>query len=819
MTNEEYRQAKDMIMSKEKILLLTHRKLDADWLSSMLALWIILWRFWKDVKILSSDKIPEMYAFLPQINKVTVSKDASRDFVVSIKKTNWLEIDKIRYNTDEKNLNIIITPNNWEISEENISYSKWLWDYDLIIIIDTWDLEHLWSIYQDNIEMFYNTPIINIDHHITNTGFWQINIVDSTAPSSTVIIYDLIKYFSKDWKEIIDEDIATLLMTWLITDTGSFKHNNTSPKALEIAADLMEFWAKQQEIIKNIYKTKNLSTLQIWWKALTKIKEDPIHRLVWSTVTKDDITETWADPDDTEGLIDELMSSAPWADIICLFKESLDWTMSVSLRSTSIIIDSSLISKHFWWWWHKQASWFKKQWVTNFELEVAKIIEYIQEFQKERLWIGAQDIENFLSNSSDNKAVKPSEWSSENLKIKNTWIEFPKNISIDEKQGITDSEWIEWVFELKKENNVVKKEENSNTENETKSQNNKQKTRDRRKAEKWELVYDWRNEVKKKQEEWDKVAENKWIIYPENKNENKSQDIISEQVNNDQKDENTDNQINVKDWADQTSDNQKKQIEENIEDVDLVNEDISNEDSEAVKEEEIEDVNTQNTTPVANDRPNKIQDATIIGDPIDNSNSKQNEQSWEKFQAFVNNPEATQTGQDDTNIQTEEKPPVEVLSGERVIETNNSDQVQQWANTQEQTLANKQSQPWPSPQVQTWPIQTATWPAPQVQSQPWPSPQVQTWPVQTTTWPAPQVQSQPWTNTPTQTWPIPQVQNASDISPEQQQSWAWLITKQEADKYARRFYELLQTSKPDSDEYKKYYEGYTYYARIAWWPM
>lgn len=384
---EEMESAKKLIMSKDRILLLTHQRMDADGLSGILILWTILWRLGKDVKILSSEPVPEVYSFLPFIEKVSNSADSSRDFTISIKKWAWVEIEKIKYDSDDNYLNIYISPKTWKIDEKDVSYSRWLWKFDLIFVVDTWDLDHLWTLYQNNIELFYNTPVINIDHHVTNTWFWQVNLVSTTASSSTEIIFELIKYFSDNWREMIDEDIATLLMTWLITDTWSFRHNNTSPRSLELAADLMDMGARQQEIIKHIYKTKQLSTLKIWWRILSKIQEDPIHRIVWSTVTKQDFKDTWCTPENTDEIIDELLSNAPWAEIIMLFKDCLNWILSVSIRTTSITIDWSQISRHFWWWGHKQAAGFKIKRFTNFDAEVWNVLKYVQEFQRERLWI------------------------------------------------------------------------------------------------------------------------------------------------------------------------------------------------------------------------------------------------------------------------------------------------------------------------------------------------------------------------------------------------------------------------------------------------
>jgi len=413
----DFQTAKNLIMSKEKILLLTHQKMDIDWLSSILTLWTFLENLWKEVKIISTDEIPDSFDFLPFIKKVRISKNATKDFVISLK-LNWASVDKLKYNTEWDKLNIVINSKNWEITQEWISFAKWIWKFDLIICADTASLENLWDLYFENTNLFFETPIINIDHHATNEEFWQINLLDITAASSTMIVFDLIKNFSEDWKEIIDEDVATLLMAWLITDTWSFQHNNTSPKALECAADLMDLWARQQEIIKNVYKTKQLSMLKIWWKILTNIKEDPISRVVWSLVDKDDFIETWAGIDETEWLIDELMSNAPWSEVIILAKESRDNKIFVSLRSNSIAVDVSEIAKENWWWWHKNAAWFVIEDYKNFNSEMWKFIEKIQNSQKERLWISDEDVEklkNKKSEISENEVKK--DFSSVNVKL------------------------------------------------------------------------------------------------------------------------------------------------------------------------------------------------------------------------------------------------------------------------------------------------------------------------------------------------------------------------------------------------------------------
>ena len=91
---------------------------------------------------------------------------------------------------------------------------------------------------------------------------------------------------------LIDEDIATLLLTGIITDTGSFQNANTTPKSFAVAAQLISYGARQQEIIQHIYKTKQLSQLKLWGRILSKIQTDDSHKIVWSVVTQQDFRDT-----------------------------------------------------------------------------------------------------------------------------------------------------------------------------------------------------------------------------------------------------------------------------------------------------------------------------------------------------------------------------------------------------------------------------------------------------------------------------------------------------------------------------------------------
>lgn len=375
----------NLIKNKEKILLISHRKPDGDSLGSLLSLYLVLKSIGKDVVVASSDPVPDVFNFLPSLEVIQTNFSTNQDFIITLDCKN-AEVDKLKYNLDDNKVNIIVSPSFGVFTEKDVSFSRGGSQFDLILVLDSADLEQIGSIYEKNTELFFSAPVLNIDHHASNTFFGNINLVEITAASTTEIIVDLIKKIERvENRSLITEDVATLLLTGIITDTSSFQNPNTTPKSFDIAADLIDLGAHQQEIIQNIYKTKKVSTLKLWGQTLSKIQIDPIHRLVWSTITKHDLNETGAHPDESAGIIDELMSNAPGAEIILLFKDNLNGVISGSLRTTSANIDASKIAQLFGGGGHLQASGFKLKNGKDFELHLAEVLQKIRQFQAKRL--------------------------------------------------------------------------------------------------------------------------------------------------------------------------------------------------------------------------------------------------------------------------------------------------------------------------------------------------------------------------------------------------------------------------------------------------
>lgn len=382
MQEQIIRQITNLIERSQKIIVMPSSPPDGDSIGSALAMYEVLKKIGKEVTVVCADTVPDVLRFLPKNEVIRNKFNPSQDFIVTLD-CSRNEIDNLRYNVEKDKVNLIITPKEGTFSPKDVSFHYGPTKFDLIIAVDTATLDQLGVLYHGNVDFFYNTPLINIDHHASNEYFGTINLVDVTAASATEILLKVIQSMEKG-EPLIDDDIATLLLAGIITDTGSFQNANTTPKSFAIAAGLLKMGARQQEIIKNVYKTKELSTLKLWGTVLSKLRYDRENRIVWSTLSLQDFIETGSKPEETGGIIDELMSNAPGAEIILLMKEKEDRLISCSIRTTTPAVNASELANHFGGGGHPQASGFR---IRGKSLEQAEqeILAYLKEHQSVRL--------------------------------------------------------------------------------------------------------------------------------------------------------------------------------------------------------------------------------------------------------------------------------------------------------------------------------------------------------------------------------------------------------------------------------------------------
>lgn len=372
----------ELIKGANRILLATHINPDGDALGSMVALMLALKKIGKDVMAVCSDEPTESLRFLPGLDGVIHELVGIKDFIITINLNN-ADVDKLGYKRipESKALHIVITPTHGEFTAEDVQFEQGMPKFDLIIVLDAADLDRLGSIYDKNTALFYETPIINIDHHISNDHFGKVNWVDLTATSTAEIMVSLLESLGRE-KSLLDADIATCLLTGITTDTGSFQNANTTPKSFTVAAQLVAAGAQQQEIVKNIYKTRPLSTLKLWGIALGKVKEDLENRFIWTAIDTKDLSEVGANEAETSNLIDELLKTAPNIDFAMLLSERKGGVHG-TLRAVEKGVDVSRLAQIFDGGGHEAAAGFD---IPNTTIEQAEesIIEKIRSYKTQQ---------------------------------------------------------------------------------------------------------------------------------------------------------------------------------------------------------------------------------------------------------------------------------------------------------------------------------------------------------------------------------------------------------------------------------------------------
>jgi nanoRNase/pAp phosphatase (c-di-AMP/oligoRNAs hydrolase) len=276
-------QIKDQIRKNEAILICVGKNPEGDTLGSALGLYGALKKMGKRVDVASPADIPEKYSFMPEVGAISRKLEGLRDYVFS------LDIDKhnlqqLRYEVEDNKLKIYITAKNGEIDKDRIALDSTHFSYDLIIVLGASELEDLGSIYDENSELFYDAPIINIDNKPSNEYFGKINLVDVAACSKAEIVFNLLSEMDD---KLIDEKVATDLLTGVIAATESFQNKNTTPKAFMTAASLIAKGANKQDIIRYLYKTKSVSMLKLMGKAMAGLKYNSQYKLAWSLIEDD----------------------------------------------------------------------------------------------------------------------------------------------------------------------------------------------------------------------------------------------------------------------------------------------------------------------------------------------------------------------------------------------------------------------------------------------------------------------------------------------------------------------------------------------------
>ena len=298
-------------VSAAKRILVVTPGTSTDALTSTAALLATFEKLGKVAEGVSLSEIPSNLSFLPFMQKVQNKSWFGNDFVISFD-ISKMGVESLSYKVDGSKLNIFITPKTaGEFGDKDVTLKKAKIGYDLIITINSQDLTKLGEIFNKNPELFYNATIVNIDHDPANESFGKINLIDIHAASTTQILNGVIKELAAGQENFIDKDISTLLLAGIIAETESFQTYSVTPEVMKTASELFEKGANQQEIVRHLFRTKELETLNLWGQILANLKQDEAKNMAWSVISKEDFIKSQTTPQDIEGALKELLSSIP----------------------------------------------------------------------------------------------------------------------------------------------------------------------------------------------------------------------------------------------------------------------------------------------------------------------------------------------------------------------------------------------------------------------------------------------------------------------------------------------------------------------------
>lgn len=227
--------------------------------------------------------------------------------------------------------------------------------YDLLAFIDRGDVFYKLG-FDKKIESLPSKPkLANIDHHFHTFIPNALNILDTNCSATAEIVFRFLDYIDFE----IDQKNAQYLLNGIYSDTGGFRHNNTSAKSLEIAATLLRKGARLERINRALFANKSINTLKLWSIALERAKINPKTGMVVSFITKEDLKKHGASENEISG-ISEILNTITESNFSLVLSEREKNKIKASLRSEEYKgIDVSEIAREFKGGGHKLASGFE----------------------------------------------------------------------------------------------------------------------------------------------------------------------------------------------------------------------------------------------------------------------------------------------------------------------------------------------------------------------------------------------------------------------------------------------------------------------------
>jgi len=293
-----------VLLAARRITMTTHVNADGDGVGSEIAMVHLLTALGKDVRVANPTPIPPRYQFLVEPVK---AHERTGDAVAALR------------------------------------------DADCVLVLDIADLGRLGNLAETIRSRALVTPCI--DHHLwAGTLPDGPRLVDPAAAATAELVYDLAA--TAGWR--LTTEAARALYVGLLTDTGGFRYANASPRALRVAASLLEHGLDPESIYEKVYATAPVGRLRLTAEVLDTLVHEPEAGLTWVTVPAGAIERLQVSADDLDGLV-EFARSVQGTRLALLFRTLASGKIKVSFRSVGDV-DVSAFAARFGGGGHAKAS-------------------------------------------------------------------------------------------------------------------------------------------------------------------------------------------------------------------------------------------------------------------------------------------------------------------------------------------------------------------------------------------------------------------------------------------------------------------------------
>lgn len=287
----------DVINKYNKFLITSHLNAEGDSLGSQLALGRLLEKKGKTVHIVNEQEVPDNYAFLPGVERI-----------------------KLRLKGD----------------------------FEVAIFLDSAEISRVGNVAE--LIDFKAKTVINIDHHISNTNFGDVNWVDGDSSSCGEMVYRLFK----ELHEKIDKETALYLYVAIFIDTGSFRYSNTTFQTHTIAAELLGHGIKPEVVYEKICEVNSIADIKLLGLALSRVSLSDRNKICWVKVTQKMLSDLDIKLKRTDEFINFARSIAG-VEIAIMFTESREGEIKISFRSKGRV-DVNKLAQFFGGGGHRAAS-------------------------------------------------------------------------------------------------------------------------------------------------------------------------------------------------------------------------------------------------------------------------------------------------------------------------------------------------------------------------------------------------------------------------------------------------------------------------------